>query len=156
TFTGNGVSVASGLIVANPYHRNPSNVSIQLSNVNLGRQATIYAQTSSTLTIGSATNLTGTQLVLQGGATKGGGCPLLLDTQNIFAPGYALALQTFEVGQGTVVLGTTMDFSTYLFQVDQGANLDVADGAAVKVGSLSGGGTVDLHGTGAASDATSL
>jgi hypothetical protein len=156
TFTGNGVSVASGLIVANPYHGNPTNASVQLSNVNLGRQATIYTQQKSTLTIGSATNLTGTRLVLQGGAIKQGGGLLVLDTQNIFAPAFALALQTFEVADGTVTLGTAMDFSTYLFQVDQGAGLDVADGAAVKVGSLSGSGTVDLQGTGAAGDLTSL
>ncbi len=156
TFTGNGVSVASGLIVANPYYGNPTTAAIQLSSVNLGRQATIYTQTSSTLTIGSATNLTGTQLVLQGGATKGGGGQLVLDTQNIFAPAFALALQTFDAAQGTVTLGTTMDFSTYLFQIDQGASLDVADGAAVKLGSLSGAGTVNLEGTGATGDLTGL
>jgi hypothetical protein len=156
TFTGSGVSVASGLIVANPYYGKPTNASILLSNVNLGRQATIYTQTNSVLTLGSATNVTGTQLVLQGGATKGGGGQLILDTENIFAPAFALALQSFDVAQGTVTLGTTMDFSTYLFQVEQGASLDVADGAAVKLGSLSGAGTVDLEGTGAAGDTTSL
>ena len=49
-----------------------------------------------------------------------------------------------------------MDFSNTLFQVDANASLDVADDAAVKVGSLSGSGTVDLEGTGAANDTTSL
>ena len=65
------------------------------------------------------------------------------------------SLQTFEVAGGTVTLGTSMDFSNSLFQVDPGSSLDLADGAAVKVGSLSGSGTVDLEGTGAAGDQTS-
>src|SRR5262249_59000232 len=71
-------------------------------------------------------------------------------------PQFGFTLQTFEVAGGTVTLGTSMDFSNSLFQVDPGSSLNVADGAAVKVGSLSGSGTVDLEGTGAAGDLTGL
>jgi hypothetical protein len=155
TFTGGGVSAAD-IVVANPGFGNPTNASILLSNVTLGRQASIYTQQGSTLTLGSPTNLTGVQLIMQGGAIKQGSGQLVLDTQSLLAPQIGLNLQTFEVAGGTVVLGTTMDFSSYLFQVDANSDLNVAGGAAVKVGSLSGGGTVLLQGTGAAGDQTNL
>ncbi len=156
TFSGNGVSVAGGIVVTNPLGGTPTDADILLSNVTMAQQATIYTQQNSTLELGSATNLTGVQLNLEGGVTKTGGGTLLIDTQTIFDPQFGFTLQTFEVGGGTVTLGTTMDFSNSLFQVDSGSSLDVADGAAVKVGSLSGSGTVDLEGTGAANDQTSL
>ena len=95
-------------------------------------------------------------LTLQGGVTTGGGGQVVIDTQTIFDPESGFTLQTFEVAGGTVTLGTTMDFSNTLFQVDANSSLNVADDAAVKVGSLSGPGTVDLEGTTAANDDTSL
>ena len=124
--------------------------------MSLGRQSTLYTQSNSTLNIGDAADLTGLQLTLQGGVTAGGGGQVVIDTQTIFDPETGFTPQTFEVAGGTVTLGTTMDFSTTLFQVDANASLDVADDAAVKVASLSGAGSVDLEGTAAANDTTSL
>jgi hypothetical protein len=156
TFTGSGVNASGGIIVANPGFGPSTNASILLSSVQLGRGATIYTQDKSTLTIGSATNPTGLQLILVDGVTKGGGGELALETQSIFDPMFGINLQTFEVAGGTVILGTTMDFSNSLFQVDSGATLNASDGAAVKAGSLSGAGAVDLLGTGASGDQTGL
>jgi hypothetical protein len=156
TFTGNGITVGSSIVVANPYFGKPTNTTLDLSNVTFARQAAIYTQRNSILTIGSSTDLTGVQLIMQGGLTTGGSGQVVIDTQSITDPQFGFTLQTFEVGGGTVTLGTTMDFSNSLFQVDTGASLQVADNAAVKVGSLSGSGTVDLEGTGAANDTTSL
>ena len=145
TFTGNGVAVGSGIIVANPSFGGPTVANIQLTGVTLGRQATIYTQQNSTLILGNATNPTGFQFTLQGGLSKGGGGQLIIDTQSIIDPRFGFSLQTFEVAGGVVTLATSMDFSNTLFQVNPGTGLDVVDGAAVKVGSLSGSGTVHLR-----------
>ncbi len=156
TFTGNGLAVANGILVTSPLGGPSSDATIQLSTVSLGRQSTLYTQSNSTLNIGDADDLTGLQLTLQGGVTAGGGGQVVIDTQTIFDPETGFTPQTFEVAGGTVTLGTTMDFSNTLFQVDANASLDVADDAAVKVASLSGSGSVDLEGTDAADDTTSL
>ena len=156
TFTGNGVSVSGGIIVTNPPFGAAADATILLSTVSMGRQSTIYTQSNSTLNLGDAADLTGLRLTLQGGVTTGGGGQVVIDTQNILDPQSGFTLQTFEVAGGTVTLGTTMDFSNSLFQVDANSSLNVADDAAVKVGSLSGPGTVNLEGTTAANDDTSL
>ena len=156
TFTGDAVAVGGGIIVTNPQFGKATSSTILLSGVSLGKQATIYTQQSSTLTIGTTTNPTGVPLTLQGGAIKSGGGLLVLNTRSITDPQFGFTLQTFEVAGGTATLGTSMDFSNSLFRVDPGVVLNVADNAAVKVGSLSGPGTVDLEGTGAAGDLTSL
>ncbi len=142
TFTGNGVSVSGGIIVTNPPFGAAADATILLLTVSMGRQSTIYTQSNSTLNLGDAADLTGLRLTLQGGVTTGGGGQVVIDTQNILDPQSGFTLQTFEVAGGTVTLGTTMDFSNSLFQVDANSSLNVADDAAVKVGSLSGPGTV--------------
>ena len=126
--------------MTNPLGGPTADATILLSTVSLGRQSTIYTQSNSTLNIGDAADLTGLQLTLQGGVTAGGGGQVVIDTQTIFDPRSGFTLQTFEVAGGTVTLGTTMDFSNTLFQVNANSSLDVADDAAVKVGSLSGPG----------------
>lgn len=156
TFQGNGIAVDGGILVSNPQYRPPTTSTINLSSLNLGRQAAIYTPTGSSLTIGSTATPTGLQLTLQGGVVKLGDGQLNLDTQVVSDPRTLTALQTFVVGGGTVALGTSANYSNSLFQVGPGASLDVADGASVQVGSLSGPGTVDLQGTSAAGDATAL
>ncbi len=156
TFTGNGVSVNDGIVAANPPAGKPSVATLLVSKVNMGRQSSYYVQASASLDIGSATNLTGVQLIHQGGVVKQGGGVLDIDTQNIVNPLSGLSLQTFEVAQGSVLLSTTTDFSGSLFQVNRNAGLDVADNATAKVGSLAGAGSVNLEGTTAANDSTSL
>lgn len=156
TLTGNAVALSGGIVVTNPYFGSPTDATIFISNVILGRQATVYTQQGTTLNLGEAANTTGVQLVLQGSATKTGAGQLVIDTSSITAPLDQGSLQTFEIAGGTVTLDTSMDFSDTLFAVDPGADLEIADDAAVNVGSLSGSGTVDLQGTGAAGDSTAL
>lgn len=156
TFTGNGVSVGAGIIVTTPPGGSPVSTTLELASVNMSRQTSFYVQSNASLSLGDADDLTGLQLRLQGGVTSGGGGNLLIDTSNVNAPINGLSLQTFEVQGGTVTLGTTMSLSSVLFQVDQGAGLNVADDAAPGIGSLTGGGAVDLEGTTAADDTTAL
>ena len=156
TFQGNGIAIDGGILVSNPQYRPPTIATINLSSLDLGRQAVIATPAGSSLTIGSTTTPTGLQLTLQGGVFKLGDGQLNLDTQVVSDPRTLTSLQTFEVGGGTVTLGTSSNYSNSLFQVDAGANFDVADGASIQVGSLSGAGTVDLQGTGATGDATAL
>lgn len=156
TFTGNGVTTNGGIVVVNPPTGKASVVDLLLSNVTMNRQSSYYVQGSATLEIGSPTDLTGVQLVHQGGVMMQGGGLLDISTQDIVDPQFNFAPQTFEVAQGTVLMGTSTDFTTSILQVDRGGELDVADNAAVKIGSLSGAGSVDLQGTTAANDTTSL
>ncbi len=156
TLQGNGIAIDGGILVSNPQYRPPTTATINLSSLDLGRQAVIATSSGSSLTIGSTTTPTGLQLTLQGGVLKLGGGQLNLDTQVVSDPRTLTSLQTYEIGGGTVTLGTSANYSNSLFQVDAGANLDVADGASIQVGSLAGAGTVDLQGTGAAGDATAL
>ena len=156
TFDGNAVAVGNGIVVANAAFVKPTDATILLAGVNLSRGATIAIQPGATLNLGDATNLTGVQLTLQDGLTVGGGGQLVVDTQTVTQPRYGFQLQTFEIAGSTVTLGTTVNFSNCLFQIDANSTLDVADDAAVEVGSLSGSGSVDLEGTGAAGDTTGL
>lgn len=156
TFTGNGVSATGGIVVVNPPTGKSTVANLLLSNVLMNRQSSYYVQGSATLDIGSPTDRTGVQLVHQGGVVMQGGGLLDISTQNIVDPPSGLAPQVFEVAQGTVLMGTSTNFTTSLLQVDRGGALNVADNAAVRVGSLSGAGSVDLQGTTAANDQTSL
>ncbi|MHB1558266.1 MAG: Ig-like domain-containing protein [Isosphaeraceae bacterium] len=156
TFTGNGITTNGGIVVVNPPTGTASVVDLLLSNVTMNRQSSYYVQRSATLEIGSPTDLIGVQLVHQGGVVMQGGGLLDISTQDIVDPQFNFAPQTFEVAQGTVLMSTSTDFTTSILQVDRGGALDVADNAAVKIGSLSGAGSVDLQGTTAANDQTSL
>jgi hypothetical protein len=155
TFQGNPITIDGGIFVLNPAGSS-TGATVLLSGLTLSRGASIYTATGSTLNLGNAGDLTGLQLILQGGAFKSGGGQLVIDTQSIFDPQIGFSLQPFEIAGGTVTLGTAMDFSGTRFQVDSGSYLVVADGAAVQVGSLAGAGVVDLAGTGAATDLTGL
>ncbi len=156
TFTGNGVTTNGGIVVVNPPTGKATVADLLLSNVTMNRQSSDYVQGSATLEIGSPTDLTGVQLVHQGGVVMQGGGLLEVSTQDIVDPPSGFAPQTFEIAQGTVLMGTSTNFNTSLLQVDRGGALDIADNAAVTVGSLSGAGSVDLEGTSAANDQTSL
>jgi hypothetical protein len=154
TFQGNPVTIQNSVFVVNPFG-GLTDATILLGELTLARDVSISTARGSTLDLGSAATPTGLQLNLTGGVTKTGGGQLVLDTQNVFDPA-PVGLQPFEIAGGTVTIGTSADFSGTKFLVDSGSSLVVVDNAQVKVGSIAGSGGIDLEGTGAPADQTSL
>ena len=155
TFSGNPITVNNGVIVTNPF--GPlTNATLLLSGLTLGPQSTIYTQQGTILNVADAADPTGLRLNLEGGVTKGGSGQLVIDTQSVLAPYLGFNLQPFEIAGGTVTIGANSAYTGSRFLVDSNASLDVADEAAVRIGALAGSGTVDIEGTGATNDTTSL
>jgi hypothetical protein len=155
TFQGNPVTVDSGLIVTDTL--GPlNNSTLLLSGLTMGPQSTIYVERGSILSLGDADDRTGLQFNLEGGVTMGGSGQLIIDTQSVDAPYIGFNLQTFEIAGGTVTIGASSKYTGSRFQVDSNSSFDIADDASVQIAALDGSGTVDLEGTGAAGDTTSL
>jgi hypothetical protein len=155
TFQGNPITINNGIIVTNP-PGGLANPTILLSGLTMTPQSTIYTYQGSTLNLADAANPTGLQLNLQNGVTKGGSGQLVIDTQSIRAPYVGFNLQPFEIAGGSVTIGASSTYTGSRFIVDPGGGLDVADNVALSIGGLSGSGTVNLAGTTAAGDTTSL
>ncbi len=155
TFDGNPITINNAIIVVNPLG-GLTDSTLLLSGLTMGPQSTIYTYSGSTLNIADADDPTGLKLILPNGVTKGGSGQLLIDTQNVLAPYVGFSLQPFEIAGGSVTIGATSTYTGSRFVVDPGGGLDVSDDAALSIGALSGSGTVDLGGTSAAGDTTSL
>ena len=155
TFQGNPITINNGVIVVNPLG-GLTDATLLLSGLTMGPQSSIDTYSGSTLNIADAADPTGLQLNLENGVTKGGTGQLLIDTQKVKAPYIGFNLQPFEIAGGSVTIGATSAYTGSNFRVDFGAGLDVSDNAAVSIAALSGSGTVDLGGTTAAGDTTSL
>ena len=155
TFDGNPITINNAIIVVNPLG-GLTDSTLLLSGLTMGPQSTIYTYSGSTLNIADADDPTGLKLILPNGVTKGGSGQLLIDTQNVLAPYVGFSLQPFEIAGGSVTIGATSTYTGSRFVVDPGGGLDVSDDAALSIGALSGSGTVNLGGTSAAGDTTSL
>ncbi len=155
TFEGNPVTVSGGVIVTDTL--GPlTDATLLLSGLTMGPQSTIYVEQGSTLNLADTNDPTGLQFNLEGGVTKGGSGQLVIDTQSVKAPYIGFSLQTFEVAGGTVSIGENSTYIGSRFLVDSNASLDVADDVSLQIAALDGPGTVDLQGTGATNDTTSL
>ena len=155
TFQGNPITINNGVIVVNA-PGGPTDATLLLSGLTMTPQTTIYTNQGSTLNLANANDPTGLQLTLQNGVTKGGGGQLLIDTESVRVPYVGFGLQPFEIAGGSVTIGVSSTYIGSRFVVDSGGGLDVSDNAALSIGALSGTGTVNLGGTTAANDTTSL
>jgi hypothetical protein len=155
TFQGNPITINNAIIVTNP-PGGAADPTILLSGLTMTPQTTIYTYQGSTLNLANASDLTGLQLNLQNGVTKGGGGQLVIDTQSIRAPYVGFGLQPFEIAGGSVTIGASSTYTGSRFVVDAGDGLDISDDVSLGIAALSGSGTVDLAGTTAANDTTSL
>ncbi len=159
TFTGTPVTIEQSLSLNNPFTsaRNGAVTDLELSGMNLAPGATIYTQTGSTLQLGTAASPTGFLFGLQGPMTKTGGGALLVDTSSISFPTTALRLPVpVSVAGGSMTLGENVTLNAVNFDVSPNASLIIADDVAAGVRSITGTGYVNLAGTTAAGDTTSL
>jgi hypothetical protein len=83
-------------------------------------------------------------LTFLGGTTKTGTGTLLLNTDLAKYPASPAPLQPFHISGGTVTLGAHANMYQSLLQVDTGTRLVVSEGFNPTVGSLSGGGTIQI------------
>jgi Bacterial Ig-like domain (group 3) len=159
TFTGTPVTIEQSLSLNNPFTsaRNGAVTDLELSGMNLAPGATIYTQTGSMLQLGTAASPTGFLLGLKGPMTKTGGGQLLVDTSSISFPTTALQLPVpVSVAGGSMTLGANVALNAVNFNVSSNASLIIADNVAAGIRSLTGTGYVNLAGTTAAGDTTSL
>jgi hypothetical protein len=154
TFQGNSITINDDLVASNP-PGGLTNATILLSGLTLTVGASIVTDTGSTLNLANAASPTGLQLGILGGLSKFGGGQLVIDTQKVLYPS-AFGLRPFAIAGGTVTIGTSTSLSGSLFQIGSGSSLAVADGASAKIGSMTGSGLVNLEGTTAPTDQTSL
>ena len=130
---------------------------LELTGMELAPGATIYTQSGSMLQLGTTASATGFLLDLEGAMTKTGGGGLLVDTSAISYPTTALQLPVpVSIAGGSMTLGENVQLSSVNFDVAPSASLIIADDVAAGVRSLSGTGYVNLAGTTAANDTTSL
>jgi hypothetical protein len=159
TFTGTPITIDQSLSVSNAFTNAPGGTvaNVLLAGLRLAPGATISTQTGSTLNFGSATDMTGLQLTLQGSMTKLGGGRLVVDTGNISFPTTPTQLPVpVSIAAGSITLGVSVSLSAINFQVGSTAALNIADDVSVVVRSFTGTGLVDLEGTTTAGDTTSL
>ena len=130
---------------------------LELSGMNLAPGATIYTQTGSMLQLGTTASPTGFLLGLQGPMTKTGGGQLVVDTSSISFPTTALQLPVpVSIVGGSMTLGANVTVNAVNFNVSPNASLIIADDVAAGVRSITGTGLVNLAGTTAPGDTTSL
>ncbi len=159
TFTGTPVTIEQTLSLNNPFTSaaNGAVTELELSGMNLAPGATIYTQSGSMLQLGTTTSPTGFLLGLQGSMTKTGGGQLLVDTSSISFPTTALRLPVpVSVAGGSMTLGETVTLNAVNFDVSPNAGLIIADDVSAGVRSITGTGYINLDGTTAAGDTTSL
>ena len=159
TFTGNPIKIESSLSVASPFTNAPNGATATflLAGLQLGPGVVISAATGSTLQLANASDPTGLQVTIQGPLTKSGGGQLVVDTQSVFFANTTTvqAIPVTIVG-GSIVLGASVNLGGLSFQINSTAALMIADNVAARVQALTGTGLVDLEGTTAAGDLTSL
>ena len=159
TFTGTPITIEQSLSLNNPFTsaRNGAVTDIELAGMKLAPGATIYTQTGSMLQLGTTASPTGFLLGLQGAMTKTGGGQLLVDTSSISFPTTPTQLPVpVSIAGGSITLGASVQLNAVNFDVSPNASLIIADNVVAGVRSLTGTGLVNLAGTTAAGDTTSL
>ena len=119
-----------------------------LQTLTLADGATIDTQTSgSILAIAPGRNTTDANslpLYFLGSVTKNGPGTLALNNDVYFYATPLPTVQTLHVSAGNVNLGANANLWRSSFQIDNGSNVLVADGYKPSLGSLSGGGTLQI------------
>ena len=159
TFTGTSITIEQSLSLNNPFTSSPNGAvtDLELTGMELAPGATIYTQSGSTLQLGTTASATGFLLGLEGAMTKTGGGQLLVDTSSISFPTTPLQLPVpVSIAGGSMTLGDNVQLNAVNFDVAPSASLIIADNVAAGVRSLTGTGYVNLAGTTAAGDTTSL
>jgi hypothetical protein len=159
TFTGNPIKIDSALSVANPFTTAPNGATatVLLAGLELAPGVVINTGTGSTLQLASTSDPTGLQLTLLGGLTKSGAGQLVVDTQSVlYSNSTALLPIPVTIAGGSITLGASVNLGGLTFQINSTAGLTIADNVAAKVQALTGTGLVDLQGTTASGDQTSL
>ncbi len=159
TFTGTPITIEQSLSLNNPFTPAPNGAvtDIELAGMNLAPGATIFTQTGSMLQLGTTASPTGFLLGLQGAMTKTGGGQLLVDTSSVSFPTTPTNLPVpVSIAGGSITLGASVQATALNFDISSNANLIVADNVVASIRSLTGTGFVNLAGTTAAGDTTSL
>ena len=159
TFTGNPIKIDTSLSVVNPFTSAPNGATATflLAGLQLGPGVVISTGTGSTLQLANASDPTGLLVTVQGPLTKAGGGQLVVDTQSVFFANSS-TVQPIPVAVigGSIVLGANVNLGGLSFQINSTAALTIADNVTARVQALTGTGLVDLEGTTAARDLTSL
>jgi Bacterial Ig-like domain (group 3) len=159
TFTGTPITIEQSLSLSGAFtpSSNGPVTDIELAGMKLAPGATIYTQTGTMLQLGTTASPTGFLLGLQGAMSKTGGGQLLVDTSSVSFPTTPTLLPVpVSIAAGSITLGASVQLSAVNFDVAPNANLIIADNVVAGVRSLSGTGFVNLAGTTAAGDLTSL
>src|SRR5262245_993954 len=159
TFTGTPITIEQFLSLNNPFTSgsNGAVTDIELAGMKLAPGATMFTQTGSMLQLGTTATPTGFLLGLQGGMIKTGGGQLLVDTSSISFPTTPTNLPVpVSIAGGSITLGANVQATALNFDIASHASLIVADNVAAGIRSLTGTGFVNLAGTTAAGDTTSL
>jgi hypothetical protein len=130
-----------------------------LQKLNVADGATITTPSGSTLAIApnrtTSPDANSLPLNFQGGVTKSGPGTLALNN-DLFFPTSPSTLQSFHVSGGTVAIGASATLGGFRFQIDSGAAVFVADGFSPSLGSLTGGGTLQVGANQATAEARLL
>ena len=159
TFTGTPIAIEQSLSLNNPFTPAPNGAvtDIELAGMNLAPGATIFTQTGSMLQLGTTASPTGFLLGLQGAMTKTGGGQLLVDTSSVSFPTTPTNLPVpVSIAGGSITLGASVQATALNFDISPNASLIIADNVVAGIRSLTGTGFVNLAGTAAAGDTTSL
>jgi hypothetical protein len=159
TFEGTPVTIEQALSVSNPFTRSSTTTAtVLLSGLAFAPGASINTSSGTTLQLGTTTAPTALQLNLQGPLTKTGGGQVVIDTQTVTYPTTALNLTPVPVtiGSGSITLGESVALGAINVQINSTASLNIADQVAAQVRSITGTGLINLEGTTATGDATSL
>ena len=159
TFTGTPVTIDQSLSLANPFtpQSGATTAIIQLAGLELQPGVVVSAASDTTLQLGSTIAPTSLQLVLEGGLTKTGGGNLTIDTQSVSYSNVTTVLPIpAAITDGSITLGTSVNLSGASFQISSQSGLVIGDNVAAHIQSLTGNGLVNLAGTTAAGDQTSL
>jgi hypothetical protein len=159
TFTGTPIAIEQSLSLNNPFTPAPNGAvtDIELAGMKLAPGATIFTQTGSMLQLGTTASPTGFLLGLQGALTKTGGGQLLVDTSSISFPTTPTNLPVpVSIAGGSITLGASVQATAINFDISPNASLVIDDDVVAGIRSLTGTGFVNLAGTSAAGDTTSL
>ena len=159
TFTGNPVTIDQSLSLANPFtpQSGATTAKIQLAGLQLQPGVVVTTASGTTLQLGNTAAPTSLQLLLEGGLTKTGGGNLAIDAQSVLYSNVTTVLPIpVAINGGSITLGTSVNLTGVSFQINSQSGLVVADNVAAKVQSLTGTGLVNLAGTTAAGDQTSI
>jgi hypothetical protein len=160
TFEGTPVTLTDLLTIPNSITATagPPDVTFLSTGLTLSAGVQINTANGSTLQLASPSDPTGLALDIQGPVSKTGGGQLVIDTKNITYPLLPIVVHDTPVSiqGGTVLLGASATLTGVSFQIGSGTSLALADNVAATVGMIGGSGLVDLEGTTAAGDSTSL